>query len=172
VRRRLLAIAVFAVALAVTVPAAADLIPVASAPIATSKGVGQVKIGSRLERLQDLKLVGGARKGCELSPGERVAPLRPPLKGFAVFYPKDRVISVGVTGGAETRAGVTIGTSAGAARHAYPAAPYDPPPGPRAPFEVGFLWIGGRIHPRMTLIVDSKTRKVTEIAVPFPNICE
>jgi hypothetical protein len=172
VRRALLAVAALAVALAATVPAGADLIPVTQVRFATSKGVGQVRIGSTLERLQELKLVGGARKGCELSPGERVAPLKPPLEGFAVFYPKNRVISVGATGGAITKAGVTIGTSAAKAQRAYPAAPYDPPPGPRAPFEVGFLWIGGRIHPRMTLIVDSKTHKVTEIAVPFPNICE
>ena len=140
-------------------------------PVVGAKGVGQVRIGSTLARLRELKLIGGARKGCELAPGQRVAPLKPPLEGFAVFYPANRVSSVDVTGGAVTAAGVAIGTSAAKARQAYPAAPYDPPP-PRAPIQVGFIWIGGRAHPKMTLVIDPDTHRVSEISVPFPNICE
>jgi hypothetical protein len=141
-------------------------------PPITPKGVGEVTIGSTLESLQSRKLVGGARRGCELSPGERVAPLKPPLQGFAVFYPKNRVVSVSVTGGgAATNAGIKVGSSAGRARRAYPSAPYDPPP-PRAPIQVGFIWIGGRMHPKMTLVIDPDTHRVSEISVPFPDICE
>jgi hypothetical protein len=141
-------------------------------PQVTPKGVGGVKIGATLQELQGKGLVGGARKGCELSPGERVAPLRAPLKGFAVFYPKNRVISVSVTGGpAKTAARIGIGAPVGEARQAYPGAVYDAPP-PRAPIQVGFIWIGGRMHPKMTLVIDPDTHRVSEISVPFPNICE
>lgn len=76
-----------------------------------------------------------------------------------------------VTGGAETPAGVTIGTTAGKARKAYANAPYDRPP-PRAPIQAGFIWIGGRAHPKMTLVIDPDTHRVSEISVPVPNICE
>lgn len=141
-------------------------------PTITAQGVGAVKIGSTLQELQAKKLVGGARKGCELSPGERVAPLRRGLEGFAVFYPKDRVIAVSVSGGAaRTAAHIGVGSSVGEARAAYPQAPYDPPP-PRAPIQAGFVWVGGRAHPKITLVIDPDTHRVSEISVPFPNICE
>lgn len=137
-----------------------------------SKGVGELRIGDSLAKLQKERLVGGARRGCELSPGERVAPLKePPLKGVATFFPGSRLSSVAVTAGAETAAGIGIGDTVAESRRAYPKAPYDPPP-PRAPIQVGFIWIGGRAHPKMTLVIDPDTHRVSEIAVPLPEICE
>lgn len=170
--RRLATPATLATALVLsTIGSAAATPPAPPLPLIGPAGVGQVRIGSTLKGLQSLGLVGGARKGCELSPGERVAPLKTPLKGFAVFYPKNRVSSIDLTGGAQTAAGVRIGSTVRSARQAYPGAVYDPPP-PRAPIQVGFIWIGGRMHPKMTLVIDPDTHRVSEIAVPFPNICE
>ena len=131
-----------------------------------------MRVGSTLKELQALKLVGGARKGCELSPGQRVAPLKPPLEGFAVFYPANRVSSVDLTGGAPK----TLRASGSEPASARPVRPTRPPPTTRRRrgrrSRSGFIWIGGRNHPKMTLVIDPDTHKVSEISVPFPNICE
>jgi hypothetical protein len=138
---------------------------------ATQKGVGALRFGSTIDALRNEGLIGGASKGCELARGERVAPLKAPLEGWAHFYPGRRLTALGITAGAETAAGVGIGTPAGQARKAYPKAAYDPPPR-RAPIQVGFIWIGGRFDPRMTLVIDPDSHRVSEIAIPYPSICE
>jgi hypothetical protein len=139
---------------------------------ATPKGVGAgLRLGRTIDALRGEGLIGGAGKGCELARGERVAPLRPPFQGLAHFYPGRRLSALGITGGAETASGVGIGTPAGQARKAYPRAAYDPPP-PRAPIQLGFIWIGGRFHPKMTLVIDPDSHRVSEIAIPYPSICE
>jgi hypothetical protein len=138
---------------------------------ATPKGVGALRLGRTIDALRSEGLIGGASKGCELARGERVAPLKAPFEGWAHFYPARRLSALSITGGAETAAGVGIGTPAGQARKAYPAATYDPPPR-RAPIQVGFVWIGGRFHPKMTLVIDPDSHRVSEIAIPYPSICE
>jgi len=146
----------------------------APAPVeatATAKGIGALRLGRTIEALRSEGLIGGAGKGCELAHGERIAPLKAPLEGSAHFYPRSHLSALSITGGAETAAGVGIGTPAGRARRAYPAAIYDPPP-PRAPIQVGFLWIGGRFHPKMTLVIDPDSHRVSEIDIPYPSICE
>jgi hypothetical protein len=140
-------------------------------PIATANGVDGLRLARTIDQLRALKLIGGARKGCELAPGERVAPLKAPLQGFAHFYPGKRLSSVAVTAGAETAAGIGIGAGIGEARAAYPKAPYDPPHTVQ-PFPQGFIWIGGERSPKMTLVIDPGTRRVSEIAVPSPAFCE
>jgi hypothetical protein len=140
-------------------------------PIASGDGVGALRLGRTIDQLRALKLIGGARKGCELAPGERVAPLKAPLQGFAHFYPGKRLSSVGVTDGAETAAGISIGAKVGDARAAYPKATYNPP-GTAQPFPVGFIWIGGERNPKMTLVIDPDSRRVSEIAIPSPSFCE
>jgi hypothetical protein len=140
-------------------------------PTATAKGVGELRLGRSLQELQKAGLVGGASKGCELARGERVAPLRPPLEGVAHFYPAKRLSALNVTGGAVTSTGVRIGSSAREAQEAYPGAIYDPPPA-RVPSLPGYLWVGGRFHPRITLVIANSSRRVVEITVPHPSICE
>jgi hypothetical protein len=165
------AVAASAIVVAVTVAAAPATEVTISVTVASPSGVGGLKIGRTIDRLQEMKLIGGARKGCELARGERVASLKAPLEGTAHFYPGRRLSSVAVTAGAVTPTGVEIGTPAGQARKAYPTATYDPPP-PRAPIQAGFIWIGGRFDPKMTLVIDPDSHRVSEIAVPFPSICE
>jgi hypothetical protein len=140
-------------------------------PVASRNGVGGLRLGDSIAQLKAAKLIGGARKGCELAPGQRVAPLKPPLTGSAIFYPKDRLVAIEITGGAMTAAGVGVGDGVGAARKAYPQATYDRP-GHVQPFPQGFLWIGGRAQPRMTLVIEPGSRRVEAIDIPSPNFCE
>lgn len=170
VRFRLLAPVAIALALGALAAGGAGALTIVQ-PVATPDGVGDLRLGRMLDPLRDEGLIGGASRGCELARGERVAPLKPPLEGVAHFYPGKRLSAISVTGGAVTARGVAIGTPAGQARKAYPKAVYDPPP-PRAPIHVGFIWIGGRYHPRMTLVIDPDSHRVSEIAVPHPSICE
>jgi hypothetical protein len=129
------------------------------------------RLGSSIAELREQGLIGGARKGCELAPGQRVAPLKAPLEGSAIFYPKDRLSAISLSGGAGTAAGIRVGDSIGAARKAYPKAVYDRP-GRVRPFPQGFLWIGGRNRPRMTLLIEPGTHRVGEIDIPNPSFCE
>jgi hypothetical protein len=135
---------------------------------------GEILLGDTVKALHKRKLIGRLRPGCELDPGQRVAPLRPPLEGLAIFsgLPKKRnkVASLLVEGGAETVKGIGIGSTPGQARKAYPKADYDPPPS--KPFAEGFIWVNSSRHPQMTFIVDPKTRRITAIGVPAPNLCE
>jgi hypothetical protein len=140
-------------------------------PTASPKGVGELRFGRSLDRLQRQGLVGRARRGCVLAPQERVALLRPPLEGIAHFYPGERLSAINVTAGAVTSTGVRIGSSAGEARKAYPGAIYDPPPA-RIPTLPGYLWVGGRFHSRLTLVIGNHSRRVLEIAIPYPSLCE
>jgi len=166
------AIAIGTVATVVaTAGSAMALVPAEQAPVADAGGVGEIRIGSTLGSLRAEKLVGGARMGCELARGERVAPLRPPLEGVAHFYPGERLSAINITGGAVTSTGVRIGSPAGRARRAYPGAIYDSPPA-HIPTLPGYLWIGGRFHSRMALVIGNGSRRVLEITIPHPSICE
>jgi len=168
--RTLIAIGTAAAVVAATGSAAA-LVSAERSPIADAGGVGEIRIGSTLRSLRDRKLVGGVRPGCELARGERMAPLRPPLEGVAHFYPGKRVSAIGITAGAVTSTGVRIGSPVGKALRAYPGAIYDPPPA-RLPTLPGYLWIGGRFHSRMAMVIGNHSRQVLEIAIPYPSICE
>jgi hypothetical protein len=162
---------VAAVAVAVAAASAGAQSAAVKAPIATASGVDGLRLARTIDQLRALKLIGGARKGCELAPGERVAPLKAPLQGFAHFYPGKRLSSVTITAGAETAAGIGIGDGVGEARAAYPKAPYDPPHTVQ-PFPQGFVWIGGERSPKMTLVIDPYSHLISEIAIPSPNFCE
>jgi len=140
-------------------------------PTASAKGVGDLRLGGRLSDLRAGGLVGAAGPGCILAPGERVAPLRPPLEGTAHFYPGQRLSALNVTRGAVTSTGVRIGSSARSATRAYPGAVYDPPPENIATLP-GYIWIGGRFHSRMVLVIGNHSRRVLEITIPHPSICE
>lgn len=142
------------------------------ATVVSSRGAGPVHLGDTVRSLHRRHLIGRLRPGCELDPGQRVARLRSPLKGFAIFsHPDNRVRSLTIEGGGETARGVGIGTSPSEARELYPNAEYDPP-GTAGPFEDGFIWVNNTQSPKLTFVVDADTRVISQIDVPFPAFCE
>jgi hypothetical protein len=143
-----------------------------ASPIITPHGVGALRLGATAKALQAKGLIGGLRKGCELDPGQRVAPLRAPLQGWAVFEAGHNGLhGLTVEGGAETARHVGIGSTAAEARAAYPQARYEAP-GTAQPFPVGFLWVPNLSKPKLTMIIEPGTRQVEAISVPSPNFCE
>ncbi|HEU4739679.1 MAG TPA: hypothetical protein VFS54_11465 [Solirubrobacterales bacterium] len=142
------------------------------AAIVSPRGVGPVHLGDTVRSLHRRHLIGRLRPGCELDRGQRVARLRSPLNGFAIFsHPNTRVRSLAIQGGAETAKGVGIGTSPAEAQEIYPNAEYDPP-GTVGPFEDGFIWVNNNQSPKLTFVVDADSRVISQIDVPFPNFCE
>lgn len=142
------------------------------APLVTARGAGKVHLGDKADVLRQRNLIGPLKPGCPLEPGQRVARLRHPLDGFAIFGPNSsRVRSVTVTGGpAQTAKGVRIGSSPGHVLHSYPYNEYDPP-GTFEQFDVGFIWVDNRDNPRMTFTVDANLQ-VSALNVPVHSICE
>ncbi len=68
----------------------------------TPRGVRPLRLGAAIKSLQRKGLIGGLRKGCELDPGQRVAPLRAPLDGWTVFQAGHKGLrAFTVEGGAE-----------------------------------------------------------------------
>jgi len=144
----------------------------AQTPVVTTNGVGEVRLGTTVKALHRRHLIGRLHPGCELDPGQRVAPLRRPLQGFAVFsHPSNRVSAVSITAGAETARAIGIGDTPHAARQAYPHAQYDPP-GTAQPFPQGFVWVNNPEHPKMTFVVSPTSHRISELSVPAPNVCE
>ncbi len=140
--------------------------------LVSPRGVGILRLGTPAKGLQEHRLIGGLSPGCELHQGERAARLRPPYSGFAYFIdPRARLSGLAIRGGAETAKNVALGSTVAKARKAYPRAPYDPP-GTLEPFAEGFLWVGGRSDPQMTLMIDPTSKLVSQIDVPGPNFCE
>jgi hypothetical protein len=134
--------------------------------------VGEIHLGDTIASLGSRKLIGGLKPGCELDPGQRVAKLKPPLKGFAIFFHHGkRLSSLAIEGGAETKKGIAVGSTAREARDAYPNAQFDPP-GTSDPFVEGFLWVNRPSNPKMTFVIDAHSRRVESIDLPLPNFCE
>jgi hypothetical protein len=151
---------------------AASLLLPERSQIITPRGIGNLRLGATVASLHRHHLIRGLRPGCELDLGQRVARLRPPLKGFAVFAGgRKRLTSISIGGGAETAKHIGIGSTPKEGRNAYPQALYKPP-GSSKPFAEGFLWVNSIAHPKMTFTVDSETNLISEIDVPFPNFCE
>jgi hypothetical protein len=139
---------------------------------ATPAGVGPVHLDSTVSYLHRRHLIGHLRPGCELDPGQRVAPLRSPLSGFAIFSrPRNRVASLAITGGASTVKGISVGSTPREAREAYPRAHYDPP-GTLRPFAEGFIWVNKPLQAKLTFTVDPETRLISALSVPAPSFCE
>jgi hypothetical protein len=143
-----------------------------SLPTITSHGIGQVRLGATIGALSRRHLIGGLRKGCELDAGQRVAPLRSPLSGWATFEGGGRrLTSISIEGGAETARGIGVGSTAAQARSAYPAAEWFSPQR-MYPLPVGLLWVNRSNHPKFSVLVDPETNLVESIAIPSPNFCE
>jgi hypothetical protein len=143
-----------------------------ASPFVTSHRVGGLRLGATVKTLHRKGLIGGLRKGCELDPGQRVAPLRAPLQGWAVFESGHKGLrGFTIEGGAETARHIGIGSTAAEARKAYPIALYEAP-GTADPFAEGFLWVPNLQKPKLTMIIEPKTRRVEAISVPSPSFCE
>jgi hypothetical protein len=146
--------------------------PRAQALVVTNRGVGAVHLGASAATLRRKNLIGSLRNGCEFEPGQRVAPLRAPLRGWVTFGANGHgVTQLTIEGGAETARQVGVGSTASEARKAYPKALYEAP-GTAKPFAQGFLWIPDLAHPKMTFVVEPGSRTVEAIAVPSPAFCE
>jgi hypothetical protein len=161
------------IALATCAPAtAAAGVPAtaAAAPTVTGQGVGALRLGAGVRSLHRRHLIGRLQPGCELDPGQRVARLRQPLRGFAIFHGK-RLRSITISGGARTARGIGIGSTPSEARQAYPNAEYVPP-GQADPFEDGFFWVNDSVHPHFTFTVDAQSLVISQINVPWPAFCE
>jgi hypothetical protein len=173
--RRLLAASalLFAVVIAGTLGGrGAAAAPRAKALIVTDRGVGAIHLGEGAVALIHRGLIGNLRKGCELDPAQRVAPLRAPLRGWATFATRGHELTqLTIEGGAETARHIAVGSTVTAARAAYPVAHYQAP-GTAKPFAQGFLWVPNQNHPRMTFVIDPASRTVESIAVPTPAFCE
>lgn len=143
-----------------------------ASPFITPHRVGGLRLGATSKALQRRGLIGRIRRGCELDPGQQVAPLRAPLRGWAVFQTGQRgLLAFTVEGGAETARHVGIGSTASEAREAYPDALYEAP-GTVKPFAEGFLWVPSLSKPKLTMTIEPGTRQVEAISVPSPNFCE
>lgn len=143
-----------------------------ASPFITTHGVGALRLGATVKKLHRKHLIGGLRPGCPFVTGQRAAPLRAPLRGWALFPPRSRRLAgITVVHGAETRQHIRIGSSAGEARKAYPGAYYEAP-GTADPFAEGFLWVPDLSRPKLTFVVDPESRLVEAISVPSPSFCE
>jgi hypothetical protein len=152
-------------------PAAPRLL-MRSAPRITPQGVGRLRLGATVGSLRRRHLIGGLRKGCELYAGQRVAPLRSPLSGWATFEGGGRTLAaISIEGGAETASGIGAGSTAAEARAAYPAGEWLSPRR-MYPLPVGLLWVDGSAHPKFGILVDPETHRVEDISIPSPNFCE
>ncbi len=161
--------AVLAVLVALALSASA-----AAAPLKTvdRHGVPGLRLGMTAKHLREAGKIGPLRPGCELAPSQKIARLRPPLRGFAIFNHRVRKLSaLSFSGGVETARGIHVGSTAADARAAYPRAEYQAP-GTADPFAEGFLWVNTIEHPAMTFVVDPDSNRVETIAVHFPAFCE
>jgi hypothetical protein len=141
-------------------------------PFITPHGVGALRLHATVEALHRQQLIGGLRKGCELIPGQRIAPLRPPLRGWAVFGSgRKRLTALTIEEGAETVRHIGIGSTANEARQAYPDALYVAP-GLGSRFVEGSLWVPNVSKPKLTMIIEAGTELVEAISVPSPSLCE
>jgi hypothetical protein len=152
--------------------AGAAAAPGPKTPVVTDRGVGAVHLGASSAELLRMNLTGNLRKGCGLELGQRVAPLRAPLGGWATFGADGHQLTqLTIEDGAETAGHIAVGSTVAEARAAYPDALYEAP-GTARPFAQGFLWTPNLAHPRMTFMVEPGSRTVEAIAVPSPAFCE
>ncbi|MGI8624519.1 MAG: hypothetical protein ACR2NB_13800 [Solirubrobacteraceae bacterium] len=144
----------------------------AAAVKVTAAGVGKVGVGKRYSKLRAAGLLGPQRKGCELSgKGARAARLRAPLKGSVGLTrsKRRRVRDIVVTGGATAR-GVGIGASRADITAAFPKARFDS--STEEVFDITLVKVPKGGGGRLQFALDTATKKVTLIGVPFIAFCE
>jgi hypothetical protein len=167
-RHGLLAFAVIATVGMSTHALAAGPAQRATAAKITRSGVDGVRIGATFASLRRAGLVGRTIEGCPVD-GVRSATLRAPLRGFVDLsnaHPR-RVTDVFVRGGGKAR-GVGQGSTLRAIRRAFPRARTM-----RAPvFGARLVRVPRNGGGPLEFVLDSRTRKVTGIGVPFVPFCD
>jgi hypothetical protein len=137
----------------------------------TFAGVGQVKLGKTFKALHHQGLVGKLKKGCELAPNTRTARLKAPLKGdvnFTQSQPR-KATDITIRGGAKAR-GVGVGGTIADIKAKFPKRRIDH--SQEDVFELTFVDIPNKKHPKLVFAVDIHTKKITLIGVPFIAFCE
>jgi hypothetical protein len=144
----------------------------AAALAITPTGVGEVKLGKTFNELHRADLVGGLRRGCELSgPNTKAASLRAPLKGSVdLTRTSPRTVQrITITGGAKAR-GVGIGSTVNRLKAKFPKAKADH--STERMFGITLYKVPKSGGGRMQLAVSTQTRTVTLIGVPDIGFCE
>jgi len=143
----------------------------------TFEGVGQVKLGKTFKQLREDGLVGKLHKGTCDAAGPNALPfakLRSPLNGTVEFTrgTPHRVNDITIRGGAEAR-GVGIGDRLKDIKAKFPKRKIDH--SQEDVFGAFFVFIP-RANPvgklKLMFVLDSDTRKITLIGVPFVPFCE
>jgi hypothetical protein len=137
----------------------------------TFGGVGQVKLGKTFKALHHQGLVRKLKPGCELAANTRTAKLKPPLKGdvnFTQSQPR-KATDITIRGGAEAR-GVGIGDTIADIKAKFPKRKIDH--SQEGVFQLTFVEIPKKSHPKLIFAVDIHTKKITLIGVPFIALCE
>jgi len=145
----------------------------ASQPI-TPAGVGSIHIGDNYLKLRKAGKIGKVVPGCELAgPNARSAKLLPPLKGFASlsFHSPRRIADIQITGGA-TAKGVGIGDTLADIKAAYPKANVDHSSEEVFAFTLVTVRGGGDNRSLIAFAVDTGTKKITLIGIPYIAACE
>jgi hypothetical protein len=157
--------------------AVASLAATASAatPVLTEHGVRGLQLGKTLAQARATGLIGATGPGCELvsTPPPVAARLRAPLKGFATFAGKapHRLVSLDIRGGAITVRHVRVGDSAAKVRSKYPEA-HLLTSKPSDPLQLTALIVKRGGKDRIWLMLNKPGGRVTDLAVPGPQLCE
>jgi hypothetical protein len=164
-----------AVAAAIAVGAAsapASDVASSGATSITSRGIGGVKVGKSYTKLRQQKLIGKIRPGCELGgPNTRSALLKAPLEGsvdFTLTSPR-KVESITLSAGA-TAKGVGIGDSTADIKAAFPHAKVDH--NTDEVFQLTLVRIPKADGGVFVFGVDTNTKKISVIGIPYIAFCE
>jgi hypothetical protein len=138
----------------------------------TAAGAGKVKLGMTYQQLRSAGLVGRINHGCELSgPNARGARLRAPLSGAVNFTMQNprKVTSIAIRGGATAR-GVGIGDTLADIKAAFPKAKVDH--STEEVFALTLVKVPKNGGGRLQFGIDTGTKKVSIIGIPFVAFCE
>ncbi len=146
---------------------------VAAAPKKVNRfGVGKVKLGATHKGLKAKGLVGKQVPGCELGgPGAKAARLKAGVKG-AVQLSKSkprRVRSIVITKGGAAK-GVGIGARKADIKAKFPHAKFDT--STEDVFALTLVTVPKRDGGRFQFGIDTDTKKVSVMGVPFIAFCE
>jgi hypothetical protein len=143
----------------------------------TFKGVGQLKLGMTFKQARDLHLVGKLHKGTCDAAGPSALPfarLRSPLRGSVEFTQgtPHRVNDITIRRGARAR-GVGVGDRLKDIKAKFPKRQVDH--SQEDVFRAFFVFIPKANPPgklKLMFIIDSDTKKISSIGVPFVPVCE